>query len=291
MRQPARGGSPAPNVDPRTVRGFGDEWSRFDQSGLSPAEWQALFDQYFHLVDWATLPDRAEAFDLGCGSGRWARGVAPRVGTLHCIDASGEALAVARRTLAGHANCEFHQASVGAIPLAPASMDFGYSLGVLHHVPDTAAGLRAAVACLKPGAPLLIYLYYAFDNRPTWYRALWKVSDRLRRVVSALPFPLRYAVLQVVAATVYWPLARTAAAAERAGLSVESFPLAFYRRRSFYVMRTDALDRFGTRLERRFTRDQIHRLMTDAGLERVRFSESPPYWCALGHRRAEPAQP
>ncbi len=290
--RPQRAPAPStPNLDPRTVRGFGEEWTRFDQSDLPSEERERIFRQYFDLLDWSELPAAARAFDLGCGSGRWALGVAPRVGTLHCIDASGEALAVARRTLTGHANCEFHHASVDAIPLAPASMDFGYSLGVLHHVPDTAAGLGAAVACLKPGAPLLLYLYYAFDNRPAWYRALWKLSDWLRRVVSALPFPLRYAVSQVVAATVYWPLARAAAAAERAGLSVESFPLAFYRRRSFYVMRTDALDRLGTRLERRFTRDQIHRLMTDAGLERIRFSESPPHWCALGYRHVEPARP
>lgn len=279
------------NLDGPTVRGFGEEWTKFDQVPLGAKERDELFQQYFDLVDWSDLPPASRAFDLGCGSGRWALGVAPRVGTLHCIDASGEALAVARRTLAGHANCEFHQASVDALPLSPASMDFGYSLGVLHHVPDTAAGLGAAAACLKPGAPLLVYLYYAFDNRPAWYRLLWRASDGLRRVMSALPFRLRYAVSQVVAAAVYWPCARTAAVAERLGVPVESFPLAFYRHRSFYVMRTDALDRLGTRLEQRFSREEIRRLLTEAGLERVRFSETPPYWCALGYRRAEPARP
>ncbi|HUF48537.1 MAG TPA: class I SAM-dependent methyltransferase [Vicinamibacterales bacterium] len=289
MRQSAGGGSPAPNLDPRTVRGFGDEWSRFDQSELSQAEWQALFDQYFHLVDWAALPAGAEGFDLGCGSGRWARGVAPRVGRLHLIDASAEALGVARRTLADAPNCVFHHASVDALPLAPSSMDFGYSLGVLHHVPDTAAGLRAAVSCLRPGAPMLVYLYYALENRPAWYRALWRASDLVRRAVAALPFGGRYVVSQLVALAVYWPLARLAALAERLGLPAHAFPLAFYRHRSVYTMRTDALDRFGTRLEQRFTRDAIDRLMADAGLERIRFSEAPPYWMAIGWRRPDSA--
>jgi hypothetical protein len=47
-------------------------------------------------------------------------------------------------------------------------------------------------------------------------------------------------------------------------------------------MRTDALDRFGTRLEQRFTKQQIARMMESAGLENIQFSEKVPYWCALG---------
>ena len=31
------------NTDKRTVEGFGDEWTRFDQSGVDPAESEALF--------------------------------------------------------------------------------------------------------------------------------------------------------------------------------------------------------------------------------------------------------
>ena len=73
-----------------------------------------------------------------CGSGRWARFVSPRVGRLHCIDPS-SALAVARSTPADQPNVQFHQASVASSGLPPNSQDFGYSLGVLHHVPDTAA--------------------------------------------------------------------------------------------------------------------------------------------------------
>jgi SAM-dependent methyltransferase len=274
------------NIDHATVAGFGEEWSRFDQSELSAAELRELFDQYFQIVPWETLPPDAQGFDLGCGSGRWARGVAPRLGHLHLIDPSAAALNVARRNLAGQTNCTFHHASVDAMPLAPDSMDFGYSLGVLHHVPDTTAGLRSCVRCLKPGAPFLLYLYYALDNQPIWYRGIWRVTDAMRHGIARLPSAVRHLTTDVIATGVYWPLARTAALAERAGLDVRSFPLAFYRDRSFYTMRTDALDRFGTRLERRFRRDEMQALMIDAGLERIRFSERAPFWVAIGWRRA-----
>lgn len=272
------------NIDPETVAGFGDEWSRFDYSAHDPEEMRRIFDGYFAVFPWATLPADAAGFDLGCGTGRWARLVAPRVARLHCVDASADALAVAERNLDGQDGVMFHHASVHALPLEDGSLDFGYSLGVLHHVPDTLEGLRACVRKLKPGAPFLLYLYYALDNRPWYFRAAWRASDRVRRVVSQLPHGARYRVSQALAAGVYWPLARGAAVVERLGGNPERIPLAAYRHRSFYVMRTDALDRFGTRLEQRFTRVEMHELMRAAGLENIRFHDDVPFWTAVGYR-------
>lgn len=210
--------------------------------------------------------------------------MAPRVGRLHCIDPSA-AIEVARRNLADFEQVVFHQAAVDARVLPPGSQDFGYSLGVLHHVPDTAAAIRSCVALLKPGAPLLLYLYYAFDNRPWWFRAVWRLADVARRLIMRLPPGLKHAVTDGIAALVYWPLARLSVLLERLGLPVGGVPLSYYRHHSFYTMRTDARDRFGTPLEQRFTREQIAAMMRDAGLVEVRFSAAAPYWCAVGFRR------
>lgn len=273
------------NRDEVVVEGFGREWSAFDQSGASADDLARAFAGYFAVFPWAALPAGAKGFDLGCGSGRWARMVAPRVGELHCIDASRDALDVARRNLAAAPHVLFHHASVDAIPLPDASMDFCYSLGVLHHVPDTAAGLAACVRKLKTGAPFLVYLYYAFDNRPAWFRLIWRMSDLARRLVSKLPFRLKRLVCEVLATLVYWPLARLAAVGEACGASVENWPLSAYRQSSFYIMRNDSLDRFGTQLEQRFTRAQIEAMMQRAGLDRIVFHQGEPFWCAVGFKR------
>ncbi len=269
------------NLDVKTVEGFGDEWSRLDQTGMSGEDTKRIFESYFSVFPWGDLPKNAVGFDLGCGSGRWAKLVAPRVGKLHCIDPS-VAIEVARKNLRTLANCEFHQAGVDDIPIGDQSMDFGYSLGVLHHIPDTRAALVACVSKLKPGAPFLLFLYYAFDNRPVWFRVLWQLSDLVRKVVSHMPHGLRYAMSQVIAVLVYWPLARSAKLTENLGGNVENFPLAAYRNCGFYVMRTDALDRFGTRFEQRFTKAKIKEMMESAGLENIKFSEENPFWCAVG---------
>lgn len=275
-----------PNVDETTIASFGDEWAHFDQSDLDDAELARIFGQYFWVFPWDALPVGAEGFDMGCGSGRWAKLAAPRVGTLNCVDASEEALGVARRNLAGLTNVRFFHAPANAAPLARGSQDFGYSLGVLHHIPDTAAALAACVELLKPGAPFLVYLYYRFDDRPAWFRMVWKASEVLRAGISRLPARLKPLVTDPIALLVYWPLARLAWAGERLGLNTRNMPLYGYRNYSFYTMRTDSRDRFGTPLEQRFTRAEIRAMMEKAGLENVVISEEEPYWCAVGTKAA-----
>lgn len=270
------------NIDQATVDGFGAEWAAYDQSGLEKSEYDALTDAYFSIFPFKSLPADAEGFDLGCGSGRWAARVIDRVDVLHCIDPSAEALDVARQRLGTNPKARFHLAAADTIPLADDSQDFGFSLGVLHHIPDTSRALADCVRKLKPGAPFLVYLYYRFDTRPAWFRALWRVSDSARRVIAHLPFPVRKAVTTGIAVAVYWPLARGAALAEKLSINVADMPLSAYRGLSFYTMRTDALDRFGTQLEQRFTKDEIAAMARAAGLTNIVFSEKEPFWVMCG---------
>lgn len=271
------------NLDTATVESFGDEWSRFDQLAMNEAEARTIFDEYFAVFPWDKLPVNAVGFDMGCGSGRWARLMAPRVGHLHCIDPS-SALDVARRALVAHDNISFHSASVDERPLPANSQDFGYSLGVLHHIPDTAAAMQSCIEMLKPGAPFQLYLYYSFDNRPAAFRLAWRCSDGLRRLIRRLPVRSKHVATDLLALFIYLPLARTSKVLERLGLDVSNVPLSYYRDHSWYTMRTDSRDRFGTPLEQRFSQGQVRMMMEAAGLRDVRFSDKAPYWCAVGFK-------
>ncbi len=176
-------------------------------------------------------------------------------------------------------NVRFVQADLDSMPLPDGSLDFLYCLGVLHHIPDPARGIRSCAAKLKPGGRMLAYIYYRFDTQPAWFRALWRVSDVLRRRISELPHRRKLALTRAIAVLVYWPLARASRLAERLGADVTNFPLSYYRNRGFYSMKTDALDRFGTMLEHRFTQPEIRAMLESAGLERIEFSPGKPYWC------------
>jgi ubiquinone/menaquinone biosynthesis C-methylase UbiE len=269
------------NIDRSVVASFGQEWHKFDHADTSEDEQRTIFDAYFEAFPWSMVSGDSVGFDVGCGSGRWAYFVAPRVGVLHCVDPSPEALQVATEKLSRYQNCRMHLAAADAIPLPDGSADFGYSIGVLHHLPDTRRGIADCARKLKPGAPFLVYLYYRFDNRPLWFRALWKISDIGRYVISRLPSRLKLFVADVLAVLIYWPLARFAKLCESLGLPVQNFPLTSYRNRSFIFMRNDSLDRFGTVLEQRFTRDEIRDMMQSAGLNDIRFGTSG-FWTAVG---------
>lgn len=269
------------NVDQKTVDGFADEWSRFSQEALSDEELIEIFDDYFSMFPWHEISKDSVGADIGCGSGRWAKFVAPKVGRLYAVDASQRTLAVAKKNLEAFSNVEFFEASVSQMPIESNSLDFAYSLGVLHHVPDTQEAIRAVADKVRPGGYFLVYLYYAFDNRRQWYRAIWKISELFRYIVSKLPYRARYFSSQLIAMTIYWPLARIAKTLDAINCLPSSWPLAYYRDKAFYVMRTDALDRFGTRLEQRFTKNQIREMLQNAGFQDVTFSPNAPFWCAL----------
>lgn len=81
-------------MDRKVVEDFGKEWSRFDQTELSPSEYDKMFSQYFSVFPWDLLSAEAAGVDVGCGSGRWARLVAPKVGRLICLDPSGQRFAL-----------------------------------------------------------------------------------------------------------------------------------------------------------------------------------------------------
>jgi len=277
-------GSEPADLSRRVVKGFGEEWSRFTNQTLSDHELREMFELYTSVFPWRDLPENAVGFDAGCGSGRWAAFFAPRVGLLHCIDASDAALEIARRTLAGNRNVVFHHQDICELELPAGSCDFGYSLGVLHHIPDTELATALCVEKLKPGAPFLVYLYYDLEDRGRLHKWVLRIVTAVRYVISRLPRVLRSIVADVIAAFVYWPLANLARCLDWAGRNSSWVPLFQYRRRSFYVMRNDALDRFGTRLEKRYSRQDVLLLLEGAGLENVVFADGPPWWVAVGWR-------
>ena len=272
-------------IDEDVIKGFGDEWGRFNQEAVPDEELKSIFETYFSIFQWDDLPKNPIGFDLGCGTGRWAKFVAEKVNTLHCIDPS-SALEVAKSNLAAYNNVFFHKADVFNIPIEDESMDFGYSLGVLHHISDTEDALRHCVLKLKKRSPLLLYLYYSFENRSASFRFIWRLTDIVRRVVSRCPMPVRYLISQVLAVTIYWPVSLLCRLLTFIGLSTDQIPLSMYEDKSFYTMRTDALDRFGTKTEKRYSKEEIERMMKNAGLEDVVFNDAEPFWCAVGTRKS-----
>ena len=268
----------------KVINSFGEEWKRFDQSKLDKLELNKIFKDYFKIFPWKSLSKRSIGFDMGCGSGRWAKVVAPRVGLLNCIEPS-LAIEVAKKNLNKNKNVKFIKLAIKDINLKPCSQDFGYCLGVLHHTKNTQKNLNKCTSLLKKNAPFLVYLYYKFDNRNFVYFLIWKFSDILRKVISQLPEIFKTFFSDLLAIIIYYPLAKTSFILDKMNFNVKNFPLSYYKNLSFYTMRTDSRDRFGTFVEKRYSKKQIQAMLKKAGLYKIKFSRNAPFWCAVGLKK------
>jgi len=273
------------NTDKATVESFGEEWSKFDF--FSGEEIRLAGDQYFDIVDDQMLNGNSIVLDLGCGSGRWSKYAAVKAGFIEAIDPS-EAVYSAAKLNSNSPNVRITQAGVDQIPFADHTFDFIICLGVLHHIPDTGGALKKAVMKLKSGGHILLYLYYNLENRGMVFRTLFAISDLFRRMISGFPPKLKMIVCDIIAFAVYLPfigLSKIIRSISPGKNWYKKIPLSYYVDKSWRIIRNDSLDRFGTPLEQRFSKTQMEKMMTDSGLENIRFSENEPYLHATGRKK------
>lgn len=274
------------NIDWQVVGSFGEEWTKF--ASFSRAEIAQIGSEYFDLINDKMLNRKCYVLDVGCGTGRWTSYVCQKAGFVEAIEPSA-AVYSAARLLANEPNVRITQATASYIPFADNSFDFVFSLGVLHHIPDTQTALADCVRKLKPGGWFLVYLYYDFENRGLAFRSLFKLSNGLRRIVSQLPRPIKHAICDMLAVLIYLPFVALATIIKRVFPKrqwYQKVPLSWYVGKTWRVIRNDALDRFGTALEQRFSREQIANMMQNAGLVHIQFSPNAPFWHAIGQKPA-----
>lgn len=272
------------NIDANTVKSFGEEWQKFDN--FNSFEIESIGNEYFDIVP-ADILDKNKtlALDLGCGMGRWSIYLSDKVKFIEAIDPS-EAIYSAARLCRNYPNINLSKASSDNIPFEDNYFDFAMSLGVLHHIPDTYKALTNLYRKIKPGGHCLIYLYYALDNRSSFYKFIFNVSNILRRTISTFSPNIKKLVCDLIAFTIYLPLIGLSYLTKFFGSKFYlKLPLSYYIGKSLHVIRNDSLDRFGTPLEKRFTKEEIVSMMHKAGFHELIFSDKMPYWHVLGTKK------
>ncbi|MFB6306888.1 MAG: class I SAM-dependent methyltransferase, partial [Flavobacteriales bacterium] len=190
------------NIDKKTVESFGEEWEKFTE--FDDREIESTGSQYFDIINESELNDNTVALDLGCGSGRWTRYISKRVKFVEAIDPS-NAVIHASKLHKDLKNVRWTHAGVDTMPFRDNSFDFILCLGVLHHIPDTKDALQQAVKKLRSGGIILLYLYYALDNRGVLYKSLFHLSTFFRKIISNLPGTAKRIICDLIAVFVYMP--------------------------------------------------------------------------------------
>lgn len=271
------------NIDEKVVEEFGEEWMKFHE--FSDEMISKSVGEYFDIINDTIINRNTYAIDIGCGSGRWTKVMASRAGFIEAIDPS-NAIYAADKLLTNIDNVRLTKASINTLPFDDETFDFAMSVGVLHHIPDTQQAMTDCVKKVKHGGYFYTYLYHDISHKGFITRTAFAVSDTLRKGISRMPAGLKKFTCDVIAVTVYFPLVSASRLFSRLGLKqiAKKIPLSDYSNKAFFVMRNDALDRFGTRLEQRFTRKQVEEMMKASGLSEIVISDGTPYWHGVGKK-------
>jgi SAM-dependent methyltransferase len=249
---------------------FGAEWLTYPD--ILP-EHEDEFPLYFDLVNIPDLKDM-RVCDLGCGIGRWSYFLKDKCRELILLDFS-EAIFAARKNLKESQNAIFLMGDIKRLPLRNGFADFLFCLGVLHHLPVNA--LEEVRALKKYASSILIYLYYALDNRPFYFQLLLDLMTTIRKTVSRIRNPsFRTGFSSFTAWTVYLPLVYLGKFLKPFHLSHYIPLFEVYDQKTVHRIKQDVYDRFFTRIEQRFSKKQILELEKD--FDKVTISENLPYW-------------
>jgi len=249
---------------------FGEEWKKF--SKILP-EHEQEFTQIFDLIDISELEGR-RVCDLGCGMGRWSYFIKDKCRELILIDFS-EAIFVARQNLSNANNAIFFMGDVKQLPFRNDFVDFLLCIGVLHHLPTNA--LKEVRNLKKYATKLLIYLYYALDNRPFYFKFLLSIVTPLRLLLSRIcNTSFRSVFTWVGTFCMYLPFIMLGMLLKPIGLSSRVPLYEVYKGKSLERIYQDVYDRFFTKIEQRFSKKEI--LTLKDTFSEVIISDHLPYW-------------
>lgn len=140
---------------------FGMQWNHFRKTQLDSHSGHPISSERF----WKATGWRPQALegkwvlDAGCGAGRFAEVALGAGANVVALDYS-SAVDACHANLKHHPNLHVVQGDIYALPFAPETFDFVYSLGVLQHTPDVAAAFAALPPMVRPGGALCTDYYW-----------------------------------------------------------------------------------------------------------------------------------
>lgn len=264
-----------------TRESFGFEWLRYQVTG--PAENAAFFDRAtgFGAGD---LAGRL-TLDAGCGMGRFTEVAAGLGAEVVGIDLSRSVERAFREDRRRHPsqqrNVHFVQGDLMNPPFPPATFERIFSLGVLHHTPDTRRAFLSLCPLLAPGGRIAVWVYRTFQpeapvgfHKRAFERLAEWVSDGVRGVTTRLPHPWLHTLCHA-AVPLGWVKRRVGS---RRALKLALWPLLLppvSDHADPRVRLCDTFDWLAPRYQWKHTTEEVRGWFAEAGLTDVRALDKP----------------
>lgn len=259
----------------QTIADFGEQWTRYPghEGFFGSVE---LFNDHFQPL----LSDRdlkgCRVAEIGAGTGRFVRILVLAGATQVVAVEPSEAFEVLKaNTHAERDRIVYLKATGDRLP-PTGDLDYVFSIGVLHHIPDPGPVVAAAFRGLRPGGTFAIWLYGREGNGAYLAVAgtLWSFTRRLPHRGLDLFVKALYPAFWVYMHSSRWLRLPLAAYMQRVML-----PLTPAKRRVVIY------DQLNPAYAKYYTRAEAEALMTSAGFVDVRLHHRHGYsWAVTGRR-------
>jgi SAM-dependent methyltransferase len=176
---------PTDDLQRRTIEDFGVQWNEFKDLDSGYYGERELFDDIVSPFLSRSDVEGKYVCEIGSGTGRISLMLldadAAHVLTVEPSAAFDVLVSNTRK----HADRMTYLNKTGSEIPAGENLDYVFSIGVIHHIPDPSPTVQAAWSALKPGGRMLIWLYGHEGNE--LYLA---VVRPLRLVTRRLPAPI-----------------------------------------------------------------------------------------------------
>jgi SAM-dependent methyltransferase len=243
--------------DQEYVASFGEEWHLFKHvKNERPAMSEDEMYQYMGLKK-EDIADK-EVLEIGCGAGPYLDISARVFGAKHIIGVDLSRAVDAAYENVGHLeNVTIIQANLFHLPLRKSTFDVVYSLGVLHHTPNTHQAFQAIAPFVKPKGLLSVWLYGAY-----WLKKSVN-QDRIRKLFTSKMSPMALYRFSIIASWLYYlykiPFIGHAFR--------ETFPIAMDQDR--HVRALNTYDLYSPTYINRHYVDEVYRWFSEEGFEAI----------------------
>ncbi|MDB3936587.1 methyltransferase domain-containing protein [bacterium] len=268
---------------------FGSQWNAFAKSQLDDQQTSESTLRFDSEVGWdaGSLADKS-IIEIGSGAGRFIdviskRGVKLAIGVdlTSAVDAS-------QNNLGERDNVLFVQADAFNLPIKDSSVDFAYSIGVLHHTPDPQLAFESMVNTVKNSGNVAVSVYeislYSRPNRNTlkvvtmellWAVNMWR-CELFRSFTTKIPDGLMIAYCKS-----FVPILHYLNKVPILGLIRYLFPSTCYRNLPVVWSMVDTMDTYSTKIVHQYRAKDVFQWFLKLGLTDVILMNGRAGWVSL----------